>query len=298
MDSVSRRRFITISLGTIGASVLIAACGTDDSGTASDETDTDTPKIDANTTAPVIGVVSSDLYASPTPQRVVFALALGTAFINAGDANVSVLEEETGEEVTTATATYREEGLGEGRGLYSCDLVLPTAGNWILKVVPEKGLEPTPSVAVVAEQSSTLTVGSAAPTAASPTTTDSLGVDPLCTRSPECDLHEHSLSELVGNGTPLVVLFATPARCQSQYCGPALEIVLDTLKESAFANINAVHVEIYKDDVSTDLVPTLEAWTLQSEPWLFCLDGNGTVVSRLDGGFDKSAVRTAVQTLL
>lgn len=77
-----------------------------------------------------------------------------------------------------------------------------------------------------------------------------------------------------------------------------LDIFLDALKDPAFAAIQAVHVEIYKDDTSQDLVPTLDTWHLQSEPWLFCVSGDGTILTRLDGGFDRSEIRAALQTLL
>src|SRR5260370_39071776 len=85
-------------------------------------------------------------------------------------------------------------------------------------------------------------VGSSASRAPSPTKQNPLGVDPICTRQPACPLHTVSLSDVVGTGRPVAVLFATPALCQTRYCGP----VLDELRavRQAFENRATVgHVE-------------------------------------------------------
>ena len=76
----------------------------------------------------------------------------------------------------------------------------------------------------------TVVPGMAAPGAASPTTADTLGVDPICTRDPMCPLHTQSLSTVIGAGKPVAALFATPARCQSAYCAPVLDEFLDVIK--------------------------------------------------------------------
>ena len=52
------------------------------------------------------------------------------------------------------------------------------------------------------------------------------------------------------------------------------------------------------DDTSQDLVPTLDAWHIQSEPWLYGVSGDGTIVSRMDGGFDRAEIRSVLQKLL
>ena len=39
-----------------------------------------------------------------------------------------------------------------------------------------------------------------------------------------------SLAEVIGAGTPVAAMFATPALCASQYCGPVLDELLDVLR--------------------------------------------------------------------
>lgn len=291
MESISRRQFFTTAATASGTVLFLAACGDD----SQSSTKSAASKSDAS--PPVVGLISSDLYASPNPQRVAFAIAQGTSFVDAGDVTVT-FSNDAGAVVATSTASYHDQGLPKDRGIYVCEATLPDAGILLMRVAVKTGATPQDSQISITPVSAALPIGLAAPKSASPTPTDTLGVDPICTRSPACGLHTHSLADLIGNGTPTAVLFATPARCQSQYCGPVLDIFLDALKDPAFAAIQAVHVEIYKDDTSQDLVPTLDAWHLQSEPWLFGVSGDGTILTRLDGGFDRSEIRAALQTLL
>jgi hypothetical protein len=155
--------------------------------------------------------------------------------------------------------------------------------------------EQTDFVFQVNEAPVAIPVGAAAPRAASPTTSDALDVDPICTRDPVCGLHERSLDTLLGAGRPVVVLFATPARCASQYCGPVLDQLLPLVGD--YPGIDVVHVEIYRDNRTDELVPTVAEWGLPSEPWLYVVDGGGTVVARLDGAFATPELRAVLDSV-
>ena len=95
---------------------------------------------------------------------------------------------------------------------------------------------------------------------------------------------------MIGSGKPVAVMFATPARCQTMYCGPVLTELLGVMAPYR-DRVEIVHVEIYKDQTSDALVPTVDAWKLPGEPWLFGIDGAGTVVGRLDGAFGTDEVQ-------
>ena len=58
-----------------------------------------------------------------------------------------------------------------------------------------------------------------------------------------------------------------------------------------------VHVEIYENNQSATTAPTVQAWGLQTEPWLFTVTGAGTVLGRLDGAFDRSEIRSELERL-
>ena len=70
-----------------------------------------------------------------------------------------------------------------------------------------------------------------------------------------------SLADVIGTGKPVAVMFATPALCQSQYCGPVLDELLDIMAPYR-DKVTFVHVEIYKSNRGADLSPTVEAWAL------------------------------------
>jgi hypothetical protein len=243
-------------------------------------------------------VLSSDLYASPQPQRLVFALSHSTSkgIQYASGPSVSVRFRQKGGQWTPLTKTsYDKVGLPKGRGVYVSEPVLDTAGEW--QVEARAGRQKIPFTIAVNQQAAVVLPGAAAPRAASPTTTDTLAVDPICTRDPMCPLHTQSLSTVIGAGKPVAALFATPARCQSMYCAPVLDEFLDVIKPYGDA-IVPVHIEIYQKATGTALVPTLAAWGLESEPWLFGIDANGVVQSRVDGAFGGTEMKSVLDGLV
>jgi hypothetical protein len=276
-DAVSRRAF----LGLAGGVVLLAACGDD----APAE-----PRV-AEFTELAPGVLSSDLYATDAPQRFAFAALAKEGYASVEPARLAVAP--PGEEPTRFVATtLRTDGLPERRGIYLADLVLPTAGTW--NGVVDFGDTTTDFTFRVLDEAAAPTVGDAAPATASPTKVAPLGVDPLCTREPPCDLHADSIDTLLADRRPLAILFATPARCHSQYCGPVLDTLLPLVDDHP--DVAFVHVEIYRGLRTDDLVPTVDAWRLPSEPWLFAVDGDGRVTARLDGAFSTTELRAAIAT--
>lgn len=130
-------------------------------------------------------------------------------------------------------------------------------------------------------------VGQPLPSAPTPTTANSLEVEPLCTRVPTCPFHEHNLADVVGTGKPIVVLLATPAYCQTTACGP----ILDTLiREAPSLPTDAIviHSEVYKnptavkDIADAALAPLPLAYNMSFEPSLFVANSAGTLVARGD----------------
>ena len=92
------------------------------------------------------------------------------------------------------------------------------------------------------------------------------------------------------------MLFATPARCTSQYCGPVLDSLLP-LVETYQDRVDIVHVDIFKNLQTDETSPTVTAWGLPSEPWLFGVDAAGVITARLDGAFGQDEMRTVLEDL-
>jgi hypothetical protein len=238
-------------------------------------------------------VLSSDLYASPEPQRLAFAIAIGAKYASGAPAKVAVAPPGTTKGPVYATTLHRE-GLPKGRGVYVADVVLDEPGTW--NALALTGGRRAAFALDVKKQPAAPVVGATAPRAPSPTRVDTLGVKPICTRKPQCPLHEVSLAEVIGTGRPVAALFATPALCQSQYCGPVLDELL-ALRGPFADKVTFVHVEIYRSNKGATLAPTVEAWGLPSEPWLYTIDGAGTIVGRLDGAFGGDEMRARLEAL-
>jgi hypothetical protein len=276
---LSRRSFLRASAGAglavVGGSLLAGLDG-------------GLPALAAEGKQTVAIPFSSDLYASPDPQRFSLVLQRGSAdgikFVSGP--KVQVRFRPPGGAWQPYTALRLDtEGLPKGRGVYRNDFTFGQEGIWkgqakfsgatssFRMQLPAAAVAPVP--------------GMAAPRAASPTTTDALGVNPICTAKPECPLHTVSLADVVGSGKPVAVLFATPALCVSAYCGPVLDELLEVMGPYE-DRVQFVHVDIYKSLTNSVLSPTVEAWKLPSEPWLYGIDGAGTITGRLDTAFGKA----------
>jgi hypothetical protein len=124
-----------------------------------------------------------------------------------------------------------------------------------------------------------------------PTVSDSRGIDPICTRTPDpCPLHDVNLRDALASGKPVVYLLGTPAYCQTGTCSPALDAVLSVREEVGDAVI-FVHGEVYTDSSATTPAKHVTDYKMTFEPALFITDAKGTLVDRLDAIFDAEEVR-------
>jgi len=239
-------------------------------------------------------VLSSDLYASSAPQRFVFAIARGPHYASFDQVDVAFAAPDADQGTVMPTTLYKR-GLPHGRGIYRIDTTFPTPGAW--KAIAISGRQHVEFAVQINPAPVAPIVGAPAPRVPSPTPTDTLGVKPICTRHPACDLHQASLANVIGAGVPVVAMFATPALCQSGYCGPVLDELLAVVPH--YQNrARFVHVEIYKNNRGATLAPTVKAWGLPSEPWLYTIDPAGTITNRLDGAIGAQEIEDAVTRLL
>ena len=103
--------------------------------------------------------------------------------------------------------------------------------------------------------------------------------------SPDPSLYQLTVAEAVESG-PSVIIFATPAWCTSEACGPLLEQVKKL--SAGFPFLNYVHVEVYENIHVNSfdeliLVPSVGDWGLPSEPWVFVIDAEGVVRASFEG---------------
>lgn len=153
----------------------------------------------------------------------------------------------------------------------------------------------------IAPQTPSPKVGGRALASASPTTEDAGGVDPICTRTPPCSLHEITIADALKAKKPLVISFGTPRFCTSRTCGPVLDLV-EAEAERVGDAASFVHVEVFK---SAELAnrpggeaPTFAEWKLATEPWTYFVGADGVVVDRWLGALGRDELRRAVDDLL
>jgi hypothetical protein len=288
---MSRRAF----LATTGGAVLLVACGSNgsDNGSATK----------AGGKAISAFRMEIEPYVAETPQRFAFILVDQQQNFAGGPKAELMIGPPGGKLGEPIPATYHDDGLPEGRGVYTIDAVLPEPGNWTGQVVIDGGDEAELAFPVVPTPE-TPALGSPGRAVTSPTVANPLDTNPLCTRTDAqsnpapCAFHEHSLDTVIGKGKPVIVMFATPARCQSRYCGPVLDQLIGLAPEYG-DRIVPVHVEIFKDLETNNIVTATEAWLgTTGEPWVFAMDGAGVVQARLSGAFATDEIRAAIEKTL
>ena len=147
----------------------------------------------------------------------------------------------------------------------------------------------------VVKSSDVPAVGQMAPKITTPTAA-SVGGDmsKIDTRDPHDDMHDVNFADAYGK-RPIVLVFATPALCQSRVCGPVVDIAEQTRHARPKDDTAWIHMEIYNNNQLNDgYRPQFQAFHLPTEPWLFTIDRKGKITSRIEGAFSASELEKAV----
>jgi len=147
----------------------------------------------------------------------------------------------------------------------------------------------------VVKKASVPGVGDKAPRIGTPTEA-SVGGDlrKIDTRVPPSSMHEVDFADVVGK-KPVVLLFATPALCQSRVCGPVVDIA-EQVKAEHENEAEFIHMEIFNNnEVEQGYRPQVRAWNLPTEPWLFAIDRKGRVAARIEGAFSARELEAALK---
>ena len=91
-------------------------------------------------------------------------------------------------------------------------------------------------------------------------------------------MHTVDFADVLGK-EPVVLLFATPALCQSRVCGPVVDVA-EQVEHEAGDGVDFIHMEVFNNNNASDgYRPQLRAFGLRTEPWLFVIDRKGIVAA-------------------
>ncbi len=189
-------------------------------------------------------------------------------------------------------------------GLFRATFDFNEPGIWQATLTPVGGEPLEPVFVEVFAEPSAPALGSVAPVPATPTLADhpieELTTDP----DPDPAFYEVTLEDAIATGQPTVIVFSTPAYCQTASCGPLLDHVKNVAPD--FPDVNFIHVEVFTGLTDPDFAPdaahlapaaNIDGFALPSEPWVFVIDGGGIVTGRFEGVMAEEELSDALSAL-
>ncbi|HEY4844936.1 MAG TPA: hypothetical protein VII89_04530 [Candidatus Dormibacteraeota bacterium] len=213
-----------------------------------------------------------------------------------------VLNGTTGTFKGESDAPFKGDGL-QGGGTYVAHLTFDKAGDWGLELTASRpnGAHTTVRIPMnVLALPVVPGVGQPAPATRNPTVRDVADVETIDSGRPPDDMHQISIADAIQQHRPALVVFATPAFCTSNTCGPEVKVV-QGLEPTYRDRLAFIHVEIYRDfkpDPSKkQLAQAVVDWRLQTEPWIFLIDSKGIIQARFEGPTASDEVKASIDQL-
>jgi hypothetical protein len=183
------------------------------------------------------------------------------------------------------------------RTLYVADVPFKKPGKYVVLGLfrLDNRLVGAGTTVQVVKGSNVPVVGSPAPRITTPTKA-SVGGDlsKIDTRDPHDDMHDVNFADALGK-RPIVLVFATPALCQSRVCGPVVDIAEQVRHSRPADDVAWVHMEIYNNNKLVDgYRPQFLRYHLPGEPWLFTVNRQGRIAAEIEGAFSASELDKAI----
>lgn len=262
-------------------------------------------------------VASTDLYAGAA-QRVqvgVFGSTdQGVELLTGGSIPLTLVAADGGDPIegqahyipAPGTPSTKDPGLtppSQARGVYQLDdITFPTTGVWQAQLSFTSGEEPIDLTAQfpVADKPALPAPGQPALQTVNLTMADKGDPQAIDSRAqdgapvPDPELHQDTIAGAIAAHRAVLALFATPVYCVSRFCGPTTD-ALQQLAKTGPSSADYIHVEIWKDYQSSTVNKAAGQWLLRdgniTEPWLFLIGPDGTIVDRWGPLFDPAEVR-------
>jgi hypothetical protein len=294
--ALNRRSFLAAS-----ATLIAASC----SGSADSQTATDAPTDSLDPALRQLGVRFPDGFGAPTifvagtPIRAPYVPIESDGFpIRVGEpAEITMTVRFNGEVVFDEAVPKRRSG--QSTPFYTLAFTPEEPGTYQVS----SSWSTTPRDFLVSDGSdiTLLQIGEEMPAIDTPTFDDARGVDPICTLLPEpCPFHTQTLGEALSTGDRVALLIATPQFCQTDVCGPVVELLIEASAD--FPDIQIVHGEVYVSPFEnvpgtpdSSLTEVISALNLDFEPSLYLVDEAGTVADVLHLAWDRTELRAVLE---
>jgi hypothetical protein len=249
-------------------------------------------------------VVASEILVGK-PQRIPIGITDHNTPVHDATVHVRafVLQGTTGTFKGEADAPFKGDGL-EGGGVYVAHLSFDKPGNWGVEITATRpnGARLSQRLPInVIDTPLVPAVGQSAPATHNPTARDVADVETIDSGRPPDDMHQVSIADAIQQHRPALVVFATPAFCTSNTCGPEVKVA-QGLEPAYRDRLTFIHVEIYRDfkpdPAKRKLAQAVVDWRLQTEPWVFLIDSKGIIQSRFEGPTASDEVKAAIDQLL
>jgi len=291
--SVTRRGFLAAGAAALTSLALVGCQRTQSSATPQ------AAPAQPGRTGPTLILATSELVVGPNRFAVGIVDEANRPIV---DARVTFgffqVEGQQATKRAEAPATFRWVDQ-QTKGIYTAPVQLDAPGRWGVEAAVEREGQRTVIRSSFEVKATGMAPMIGSPAIRSKTLTPRDVKDPaeLCTAAPSCELHATSLDELLANGKPTVVLFASPGYCTSQTCAPQLGVLLG-VRPKYGEGVNFAHVEIYKDPRNQVLADAVTEWRLPSEPWIFFVDRSGTILERYDGIATPEEIQGAIAKIV
>jgi hypothetical protein len=268
----------------LGLLVVLGACGSDE-------------------VEPFALVASSNGSIGLGEQRVLFALVdpESDEFLASPDREATVtIRDENGSPLDTYPLEFIWT-IPDERGLYVAHVDIPEAATYQATIDAEGLATAGPAGFVAFDDPPVIEPGEEAPASETRTSAEFPDLSVISSDTdPDPAMYESSVATAVTSGAPSVIVFATPAFCTSQACGPLLDQV--KALRSDYPEVGFVHVEIYENlqaptPEELTVVPATGEWGLPSEPWVFVVDGAGIVTSAFEGAASDEELTAAIDAV-
>ena len=281
--------------------IFVVACS------GGDAPPTPTPEITPEPTSQIDGLVvfaaASDLAIADNRIQFLVKTLNGGSLPDAADRLQLRYSLDDGAESVATDVTWHEWPVKGGA--YTAALTFDVPGLWQLRVSDRSAPELLDGVVAlqVKDTPSTPEIGSPPPSTPSKT---GLTVDELALITSDLDpnpaFYEIAFDDAVASGKPTVVVFSTPAYCQSATCGPQLDAAA-IVRDRHPGEAHFIHVELFDNpaemraegDASLGVEsPAVEPWHLPSEPWTFVIDSDGLVSARFEAFTTEDEIEAAL----